>query len=150
VLDGDDIVYVARVPTARIMRVSINVGTRFPAYATSMGRVLLAGLDDVALEAHLDRLDLEAFTARTVRTVGELRDRLHETRRQGYALVDQELEYGLRSLAAPVHNRAGTVVAAVNVSTQAGRVGPEETRRALLRPLLTAVAEIENDLSRSH
>jgi IclR family pca regulon transcriptional regulator len=131
------------------MTVAINVGTRFPAYATSMGRVLLAGLDDVALEAHLDRLDLEAFTARTVRTVGELRDRLHETRRQGYALVDQELEYGLRSLAAPVRDRTGSVVAAVNVSSHVSRITRERARRELLPPLLHAVSEIETDLSRT-
>ena len=149
VLDGHDIVYVARVPTTRIMTVAINVGTRFPAYATSMGRVLLAGLDDGALEAHLDRLDLEAFTARTVRTVGDLRDRLHETRRQGYALVDQELEYGLRSIAAPVRDRTGSVVAAVNVSSHVSRITRERARRELLPPLLHAVSEIETDLSRT-
>jgi IclR family pca regulon transcriptional regulator len=149
VLDGHDIVYVARVPTSRIMTVAINVGTRFPAYATSMGRVLLAGLDDGALEAHLDHFDLEAFTARTVRTVGELRDRLLETRRQGYALVDQELEYGLRSLAAPVRDRTGTVVAAVNVSSHVSRITRERARQELLPPLLHVVSEIETDLSRT-
>ena len=148
VLDGHDIVYVARVPTSRIMTVAINVGTRFPAYATSMGRVLLAGLDDVALEAHLDRLDLEAFTARTVRTVGELRDRLHETRRQGYALVDQELEDGLRSVAAPLRDGTGRVVAAVNVSAPVRRGEIPEILRHLLPPLLKAAAAIEADLAR--
>jgi IclR family transcriptional regulator, pca regulon regulatory protein len=150
VLDGREVVYVARVPTSRIMTVSINVGTRFPAYATSMGQVLLAGLDEDALEEHLAGLDPVPLTEHTLTSVEALRSRVRQVRSQGFALVDQELEYGLRSLAAPVHNRAGTVVAAVNVSTQAGRVGPEETRRALLRPLLTAVAETENDLSRSH
>jgi IclR family pca regulon transcriptional regulator len=138
VLDGRDVVYVARVPTSRIMTVSINVGTRFPAYATSMGHVLLAGLDLLPLTDH------------TLTSVEELRARLRDVRTQGFALVDQELEYGLRSLAAPVHNRAGKVVAAVNVSTQVSRVSPEETRRLLLPPLRKAVAEIENDLSSSH
>jgi IclR family pca regulon transcriptional regulator len=150
VLDGRDVVYVARVPTSRIMTVSINVGTRFPAYATSMGHVLLAGLDDDALEEQLAGLDLLPLTDHTLTSVEELRARLRDVRTQGFALVDQELEYGLRSLAAPVHNRAGKVVAAVNVSTQVSRVSPEETRRLLLPPLRKAVAEIENDLSSSH
>jgi IclR family pca regulon transcriptional regulator len=150
VLDGGDVVYVARVPTSRIMTVSINVGTRFPAYATSMGHVLLAGLDDDALEEHLAGLDLVPLTDHTLTSVEALRSRVRDVRREGFALVDQELEYGLRSLAAPVHNRAGKVVAAVNISTQVSQVSPEETRRVLLPPLLKAVAEIENDLSASH
>lgn len=150
VLDGRDVVYVARVPTSRIMTVSINVGTRFPAYATSMGHVLLAGLDDDALEEHLAAVDLVPLTDHTVTSVEALRSRVRDVRRQGFALVDQELEYGLRSLAVPVRNRLGTVVAAVNISTQVSRVGPEETRRALLPPLRKACAEIESDLSASH
>jgi IclR family pca regulon transcriptional regulator len=150
VLDGRDVVYVARVPTSRIMTVSINVGTRFPAYATSMGHVLLAGLDDDALDEHLAGVELLPLSDHTLTSVTALRARLREVRNQGFALVDQELEYGLRSLAAPVRIRAGKVVAAVNISTQASRVSPEETRRVLLPPLLKAVAEIENDLSASH
>jgi IclR family pca regulon transcriptional regulator len=150
VLDGRDVVYVARVPTSRIMTVSINVGTRFPAYATSMGHVLLADLPDDALEEHLAGVDLVPLTDHTLTSVEELRSRLRDVRNQGFALVDQELEYGLRSLAAPVRNRSGTAVAAVNVSTQVSQVSPEETQRVLLPPLLKAVAEIENDLSVSH
>ena len=149
VLDGRDIVYVARVPASRIMTVAVNVGTRLPAYATSMGRVLLAGLDDAALEEHLSGLELEAFTPHTVATVDDLRARLAEVRRQGYALVDQELEHGLRSLAAPVRDRGGTVVAAVNVSSQTSRVTRDKARRELLPPLLRAASEIERDLSRT-
>ena len=148
VLDGHDIVYVARVPTSRIMTVAINVGTRFPAYATSMGRVLLAGLDDGALEAHLDRLDLEGSPrARSPRRRAP-RPAARDPA-QGYALVDQELEYGLRSLAAPVRDRTGSVVAAVNVSSHVSRITRERARRELLPPLLHAVSEIETDLSRT-
>lgn len=97
VLDGRDVVYVARVPTSRIMNVSINVGTRFPAYATSMGHVLLAGLDDDALEEHLAShpVGLVTLTDHTLTSVDELRARVREVRSQGFALVDQELEYGL-------------------------------------------------------
>jgi IclR family pca regulon transcriptional regulator len=149
VLEGGDIVYVARVPTSRIMTVAINVGTRFPAYATSMGRVLLAGLDDAALEEHLAGLHLERFTDRTVTSTDALRERLAEVRRQGYAIVDQELEHGLRSVAAPVRNRHGVVVAAVNVSSHASRITRAAARRDLLPPLQRAVAAIETDLSRT-
>lgn len=149
VLDGHDIVYVARVPTSRIMTVAINVGTRFPAYATSMGRVLLAGLDDTALDQHLATLELERFTSHTVATVEELRTLVVETHRLGHALVDQELEHGLRSIAVPVRNPAGQVVAAVNVSSHISRVTREKARRDLLPPLRRAAGDIEADLSRT-
>lgn len=149
VLDGDDIVYVSRVPTSRIMTVAINVGTRFPAYATSMGRVLLADLDEDALEDYLARVDLTALTAYTVESKEALRDRLEEVRGAGYAMVDQELEPGLRSLAAPVRNKDGRVVAAVNVSSHVSRITKEKARREFLPPLLTAAAAIEADLRRT-
>jgi IclR family transcriptional regulator, pca regulon regulatory protein len=149
VLDGQDIVYVARVPTSRIMTVAINVGTRFPAYATSMGRVLLAGLDDEALEQHLETLDLHRLTSHTVPSVADLRRRLAEVRRQGYALVDQELEPGLRSLAVPVRNRGGRVVAAVNISSHVSRLPKDKARRQFLPLLQQAVGRIEVDLHRT-
>jgi IclR family pca regulon transcriptional regulator len=146
VLDGEDIVYVARVPTSRIMRVAINVGTRFPAYATSMGRVLLAGLADEELEAFLQRADLRRLTERTVTTPDALRRELRRARSQGWALVDQELEEGLRSVAAPIRDRSGQVIAAVNVSAHASRTSKEAMRRELVPPLLAAAARIEADL----
>lgn len=146
VLDGDDIVYVARVPTSRIMTVAINVGTRFPAYATSMGRVLLSDLDGEALDAYLARVDLGSLTAQTVSTPDELRAKILEVRQHGYALVDQELEPGLRSLAAPVHNKEGRVVAAVNVSSHVTRITMEKVTRDFLPALLKAAAGIEADL----
>ena len=101
-LDGDDIVYVARVPTSRIMRVSINVGTRFPAYATSMGRVMLAGLEPEELDALLERAELRRLSSHTITDEKRLRAELARVRRQGWAIVDQELEEGLRSVAAPI------------------------------------------------
>jgi IclR family pca regulon transcriptional regulator len=146
VLDGDDIVYVARVPTSRIMRVAINVGTRFPAYATSMGRVQLAGLPDDALAAYLARAELLPLTERTLVGAGELRAELERIRAQGWALVDQELEDGLRSVAAPIRDRSGRVVAAVNVSAHASRASTETVHSTLLPPLLAAAAAIEADL----
>ena len=146
VLDGDDVVYVARVPTRRIMTVAINVGTRFPAYATSMGRVLIAHLPAEQVEAYLERVRLERLTARTVGSVAELRDELARVREQGYAIVDQELEEGLRSMAAPVGGRSGGVAAAVNVSVHASRTSVAAMRAELLPALLATAERITADL----
>ena len=149
VLDGDEIVYVARVPTARIMRVSINLGTRFPAYATSMGRVMLAGLPEADLDAYLARVELRRLSPRTVTDEDALRAELARVREQGWALVDQELEEGLRSIAAPIRDRGGRVVAAVNVSAHASRTSKEALRRSLLPPLLRTAEQIEAELRRT-
>jgi IclR family pca regulon transcriptional regulator len=149
VLDGEDVVYVTRVPVRRIMTVSISVGTRFPAYATSMGRVLLAGLPDDELDDYLAAVRLNRLTPRTVSTVAALRGELARVRGQGWALVNQELEEGLRALAAPIRDRAGRVVAAVNVSAHASRTSLEAIRRDLLPPLLKTAARIEADWKHS-
>jgi IclR family transcriptional regulator, pca regulon regulatory protein len=146
VLDGTDVVYVARVPTRRIMRVAISVGTRFPAYATSMGRVLLAGLDAEAAASILARTELVALTPETLHTPAALTTELDRVRAQGYALVDQELEAGLRSIAAPIRNRAGSVVAAINISAHATRP-VEDVTSSLLPPLLETASAIERDLA---
>ena len=146
VLDGMDVVYVARVPVSRIMTVAISVGTRFPAYATSMGRVLLAGLPADDLEAYLAKVRLERLTSRTVTSIAALRGELAKVRSQGYALVNQELEEGLRAIAAPIRDRDGQVVAAVNVSAHASRTSLEAMRRDVLPLLLKTTARIESDL----
>lgn len=146
VLDATDVVYVARVATSRIMRVSINVGTRFPAHATSMGRVLLAALGDDELSARLAGAELPAATARTITDVDALRAELDRVRAQGWSLVDQELEEGLRSLAAPIRDRHGAVVAAVNLSTHASRTTLTQLRRELLEPLRGTAEAITGDL----
>jgi IclR family pca regulon transcriptional regulator len=146
VLDGDEIVYVGRVPTSRIMRVSINVGTRFPAYATSMGRILLAALPDDELEEYLARAEIRPLTARAIASAGELRHELERVREQGWALVDQELEEGLRSIAAPIRDGGGRIVAAVNVSAHASRASREAVMTDLLPPLLQTARRIEADL----
>ncbi|GAA0928232.1 IclR family transcriptional regulator domain-containing protein [Virgisporangium aurantiacum] len=147
VLDGDDIIYVARVPTARIMTVAINVGTRFPAYATSMGRVLLAALPGPELAAYLARVRLERLAPRTIISAEALRSELERVAAQGWAIVDQELEAGLRSVAAPVRDRAGSTVAAINVSVHASRTTLDGIRRKLVPPLRAAAAAIERDLA---
>ncbi len=146
VLDGHHIVYVARVPTKRIMTVAISVGTRFPAYATSMGRVLLAELSDEDLDRYLAEATFEPLTSRTVTDPRRLREIVREVGCQGYAIVDQELEEGLRAVAAPIHGAADLGTAAINVSAHASRVSLTAMQSDLLPVLLDTVAQIESDL----
>lgn len=139
VLAGADIVYVARVPTRRIMTVGITIGTSFPAYATSMGRVLLAELSADELSTVLAEAEPRALTARTVTDAAALAAEIERVRDQGWALVDGELEPGLRSIAVPVRGRDGRVAAAINLSTSAGRTTKERLREHHL-PLLRDTA----------
>jgi IclR family pca regulon transcriptional regulator len=151
VLDGFDVVYVARVPTKRIMTVSISIGTRFPAYATSMGRVLLAGLPEPSLEEYLEQLEIVSLTDQTVTTREELRSVIAEVAKQGWAIVDQELEHGLRSIAVPIRDATGGVIAAMNVSAHASRVSVAALKREFLPPMRVAAERIEADLrARGH
>ena len=146
VLDDIDIVYVARVPTRRIMSITLAVGTRLPAFATSMGRVLLAGLPDDELEERLARIEITPLTSRTVKDKQGLREILTIVARQGYAATDQELEEGLRSLAVPLHSAAGTVIASLNVSVHASRASMAVLRRDFLPLALGAAAAIDEDI----
>jgi IclR family pca regulon transcriptional regulator len=146
VLDGPDIVYVAREPTRRIMTVTIQVGTRFPAWATSMGRVLLADLPEDEVRARLAAVELAPMTGRTLTDVDELAAEIRRVARRGWALVDQELEEGLRSVAAPVRGAGGRVLAAVNVSSHASRTTLEALRERLLPALQETASAIELDL----
>jgi IclR family pca regulon transcriptional regulator len=146
VLDGQHIVYVARVPTKRIMAVAISVGTRFPAYATSMGRVLLSGMSEDEFDRYLAEAVLEPITARTVTDAGKLREIVAEAGRQGYAIVDQELEEGLRAVAVPIHGAGGSVTAAINLSAHASRVSMAAMRSDLLPALQETAGRIESDL----
>ncbi|PKU24155.1 IclR family transcriptional regulator domain-containing protein [Telmatospirillum siberiense] len=141
VLDEEEVVYIARVATKRIMSLGLNIGSRLPAYCTSMGRVLLASLPPEDFEAYLKRVTLKPFTAQTVTAKSEFKSVIEETRAKGYALIDQELEIGLRSLAVPVKNPSGVVVAAINVSTQAARVEKDEMIGRFLPVLRTAADE---------
>lgn len=149
VLDGTDIVYVARVATRRIMSAAIQVGTRFPAAATSMGRAVLAHVPDGERETFLAGAALVPLTPRTITNKALLRVELAAVREQGWALVDQELEEGLRSIAAPLCDAEGRVVAAVNVSAPVRRGPVEEMVGEFLPPLLRAAREIEADLART-
>jgi IclR family pca regulon transcriptional regulator len=148
VLDGTDVVYVARVQASRIMSVDITVGTRFPAYVTSMGRAILAFLDEEALERHLAHITFASYTENTVGDVGQLRERLTEVRERGFAVVNQELEQGLRSVAAPVRDPDGQVVAALNVSSLVSRRTEQELESEFVPALMKCVADIESDLRR--
>ncbi len=116
-LDDTDVVYITRVATHRITSLTLATGTRLPAHATSMGHVLLADLPPAQLDRYLDRVQLQRLTDRTVRTVEDLLGRLAQARQQHWAMVDQELEDGLRSLAAPVRDANNRVVAAMGMST---------------------------------
>lgn len=142
VLDGDDVLYVARAETVRIMSIGLRAGSRLPAYCTSMGRVLLAALPHDTLESHLERNPLRPRTERTVTRMDEFLDTLERVRRDGVALVDQELEIGLRSIAVPVHARSGAVVGALNIGTQAGRISLGVMQSQLLPRLREAAQRL--------
>jgi IclR family transcriptional regulator, pca regulon regulatory protein len=150
VLDGDDIVYVVRVPTARIMTVSIAVGTRFPAHATSLGRVLLAGLSATELDAYLHRAVLNPLTRRTVTDPFALRRAVAAVAAAGYSVVDQELEDGLRSVAVPIVDVRQRIVASLNVSTHASRTTLDGLRRDVLPALQATARAISDDLASVH
>lgn len=142
VLDGDDIVYIARSATQRILSIGLSVGSRLPAYCTSMGRVLLASSSDEDLARHLARITPERHTPRTIVQKRALRAEIERVRERGYALVDEELELGLRSIAVPVRRADQRVVAAVNVGAHAARVAPAMMEREFLPVLHAAASEI--------
>lgn len=146
VLSGDDILYVARVPTVRIMSVNVTVGTRFPAYATAMGRVLLAGLPAEERAARLAHATPRPLTHSTVTDTRELLAILDQVAADGHALVSEELEEGLRAVAVPIRDRQGRVVAAANVSMHASRRSVAQSYEELLPPLRRTAALIEADL----
>jgi len=141
-LDGDDILYVARTTVQRVMAVDLQIGSRLPAYCTSMGRVLLAHLPAEQLEQYMARVVLTPHTSRTVNSTEKLGLILRNVRRNGYALVDQEYEVGLRSLAVPVHSPSGRVVATINLSGSAPRLPVYEMQTRFLPILRSAATEL--------
>jgi IclR family pca regulon transcriptional regulator len=146
VLDAPDIVYVLRVPTYKIMSINLGIGSRLPACCTSMGRTLLAELDPCLLDVMLSTHPPVRRTARTVTDVAELKRVLADVRQQGWCLVDQELEEGLVSLSAPIRDRAGRAIAAMNISGQVNRTSPAHMVEHFLPKLRTAAAEISRML----
>jgi len=146
VLDGGDIIYTARAATKRIMTIGLSVGRRLPAFATSMGRVLLSALPPEDLDSYFAGHERPALTSRTVTGETELRKVLDQVRAKGWALIDQELEDGVRSVAAPVHDASDRVVAAINVSAHASRVSVSALQRQFLPDLLSTAEAISRDL----
>lgn len=145
VLDGFDVVYVARVATTkRIMSITLNVGTRLPAFATSMGRVLLADLSASALDKFVETCVIEPFTAHTITDKPTLKAEIAKVKAQGYSMVEQELEIGLTSISVPVHNGNGDVIAALNVSTHMSQTA----RQQILEKILPALQQCAKDVER--
>jgi IclR family pca regulon transcriptional regulator len=142
VLDATDVVYVLRVPTHKIMSINLGIGSRLPAYCTSMGRVLLAGLSPHELDQRLRARPLAAYTTRTVTDIAALEGLIGQTRHQGWCLVNQELEEGLVSLAAPIRDRSGRTIAALNISGQYNRTSPEHMLEHFLPKLKQAADRI--------
>jgi len=143
VLEGDEILYIARSSTTtRVMSIDLGIGSRLPAYCTSMGRVLLAGLLPAELDGYLSRVKLTKLTGRTVSEPDELKTVLNRVRRDRYSLVDQELEIGLRSIAVPVTDPGGKVVAALNIGTQSSRVPVTDMETKFLPALQAAAHEL--------
>ena len=147
VLDGDEIVYVARAATRRILSIGLAVGSRLPAAVTSMGRVLLAHLNEPIRQRLISRVKLTRHTPRTIVDKAEFRAELDRINAQGYAVVDQELELGLRSLAVPIRRADGVVLAAVNIGVQAARVDKQTLVREFLPVLQQAAGEIADATS---
>lgn len=138
-LDGEDILYVGRSITSRIISVTLNVGSRLPAYTTSIGLVLLANVSRTDLEDYLAKVDLRPYTERTITSKEKLREHLDQVRSQGYAIADQLMEMTVRSIAVPVADVSGRIVAGINVIVQAGRVSLRDMR-GLYLPHLQAAA----------
>ncbi|WP_083748624.1 IclR family transcriptional regulator C-terminal domain-containing protein [Pelomonas sp. KK5] len=141
-LDGEDIVYICRSAETRIMSINLIVGTRLPAYCTSMGRVLLAQLPAVELDRYLDGLRLVARTDRTVGSVTRLRKLILQAREDDYAMIDQELEAGVCSIAVPIRDGRGKAVAAINIGAHAARVSREDMLERFLPVLRGCAAEL--------
>jgi len=148
ILDSDQVLYVARAATQRIMSVALHVGSRLPAYCTSMGQVLLASLAAEQRNGYFERVPLVPHTRHSITSRAQLLRVLDSVKAEGVAIVDQQLEIGLRSIAVPVRGRHGEVVAAINASAQAGRVSVARMRDEFQPVLQVAAARISRLLAR--
>lgn len=148
IMADDDVLYVSRVHTRRIMRIDLGLGTRLPAFATSMGRILLADLPEEDLRVRLRNMDRPALTDRTTTDIPQLVELIRQAGLEGFALVEQELEPGLRSAAVPVRDGRGRTVLAINTSMTASAETAEQTRERV-RPALHACAAEAETLVRS-
>ena len=141
-LDGVEIVYIARANVTRIMSIDLGVGSRLPAFCTSMGRAILANLPPEELDSVLARVEFKRYTERTIINPAKLTQALRQIRRDGYSIIDQELEHGLRSMAVPIQNPSGKVVAALNIGAHAQRVSIQEMQTKFLPHLRAAAQEL--------
>lgn len=146
VLDDTEVVYVQRIAVRRILQIGVTIGSRVPAYATSMGRVLLAGLSPTEFEAYLSNLRIVPLTHATVKTVDDLRAIVEDTRRKGYCWIDSEIEVGICGLAVPIHDSRGRVIAALNVSVSGGRTTEKKAVKQFLPLLQDAANKMHNSL----
>jgi IclR family pca regulon transcriptional regulator len=135
VLDGTEVVYLARSAAKRVMTIDLRVGSRLPAYCTSMGRVLLAALTPTELDRYFAAAPLKPLTPKTIASRRRLTELLARVRKEGFALVDEELELGLRSIAVPVALRSGAVVAAMNSGVSAARISRKDLKERILPEL---------------
>lgn len=149
VLNDKEIVYVLRVPTEKIMSINLGVGSRLPAYCSSMGRVLLAALDDEELERQLATTQFIARTPHTLTDPARLREEILRVRRQGWALNNQELEQDLISLAAPIATHKGRVIAAINIGMHSSRMSPAQVQEEILPKLLATARQITERIALS-
>ena len=144
VLDGAEVLYVLHIPSARhLVNVDLRVGSRTPAYCSSIGRVLLAGLTQEAVERVLEEIKPEPRTPRTITAKPNLREQVEQARRQGWAVVDEELELGLRSLSVAVRGRDGAILGAINICGPTSRVPLEELRTRFVVEMLDAASRIQ-------
>jgi IclR family pca regulon transcriptional regulator len=141
-LDSAEVIYIARASVTRILSIGLQVGSRLPAFCTSMGRILLAFSPPEDLEKYLINVELQKFTSKTVSSPSKLRQILRVVKQNGYCIVDQELELGLRSMAAPIWSPTGRVVAALNVGAHAQRVSIQDLRTQFLPALLSSAKEL--------
>jgi len=149
VLDGHEVVYVARATSDRVVNIGISVGSRAPVHTVSSGRVLMAALPDTLLQKYLDEGEFEKVTTHTTTSKIKLRNQIEEARARGYSIVDQELEIGLRSISVPIRNAEGQVIAALNVGCPSSRISPDEMRTRILAELLRASQDITAGLQSS-
>lgn len=138
VLQDDSVIYTARATSRRFINVGISVGSRVPAHCVSSGRVLLAALAEAAFLDYLDRAELVKFTPNTITSKVKLRSAVEEVRIQGWSIVDQELEIGLRSISVPIRDATGAVVAALNVTCPSARISYDQMRTRVLTELMSA------------
>ncbi|MER8023993.1 IclR family transcriptional regulator domain-containing protein [Glutamicibacter protophormiae] len=144
VLEGQDILYIERVSSPRLYSMNVSIGNRLPAWVTSMGRVLIAELGAAEQEAFLAQIDLQRYTEHTMASLEDLRAELARVKEQGWSLVNQELDEGLRGLAVPVY-RGDQLLGALNISVQRGRADRQSITEQLVPRLRRAAQDIADD-----